>query len=235
MIYDVYEIGQTIFVPTVSSKSISVVCPDCAGAKIWNVSTPTGISTTITCPRCHGEKHEWLTPKRHETILEIAETTISEVSLRRRKKQDGTLANSIDYSTAPYIGHVTHERAYLSREEAQAAGEKMLAEHSTKEDERWRKERERDAERAGHDVLRALTDRANEKVGDLRDKVDRLREKMLDAIKSPNWDGPKLSTRSYGSPELTSQGMADWLGGMLRDCDLEDWTEEELHEAMCHC
>jgi hypothetical protein len=235
--FESFAIGDKIFVPSVRQKEVLVTCPDCLDEKAWTVSTPSGITKTIECPRCNGGKDNWLIPKRYEQTLEIKETTIAKVSIRSAKKyKSEEIAVSISYDTeAPYCGSVDHEKVYLTHEAAAEAGAIMMAEYTATEDKRWRENRERDEKRAGQDIITAIQSVANKDYKDLEYKVDQLREKMLDAIRYPNSNGPTLEKRLYGAPELTSQGLADWFSQMLRDCELEDWTENELHEALCHC
>lgn len=234
--FSAFAIGDTIFVPHVGQKEIEVQCPDCLGSKTWRISTPAGTSKEIACPRCGGGERSWLLPKRYERSLEIKETTVSEVNIRHgRHTRDSATFLSISYSTAPYIGHVDHAKAFGAREEAAAAGDVMMAKAAEREHEEWRKQREREEARAGHDIIQALNEEANRKLEFHKSNVEALREKLFDAIRYPTLYGPKINSRSYGGAEISSEAMAEWLQKLLGDAGLETWSESELHEAMCHC
>lgn len=234
--FDAFAVGETIFVPSVTQKEIPTQCPDCLGEKLWTITMPSGASRTIDCPRCEGGKRHWLLPTRHERTLEIKEAKVSEVTIRVRKAHKSEETHTgIDYRTEPYIGHVSHDRVHASREVALAAGERMLAADATKDEERWQEELKKVETRSGQDIITALQAEANAAKHALERKVDKLKEQMMEAIRYPTLYGPKFKTRSYGSPEITEQAMADWLGNMLSEADIEGWSEQELHEAMCSC
>ena len=55
------------------------------------------------------------------------------------------------------------------------------------------------------------------------------------AIRNPDFDGPKLRKGVFGNSEVTSEAMATWLNGIFSEADLDGWSEEEIHEATCHC
>lgn len=234
--FNAFAVGDTIFVPSVQQKEIEVQCPDCLGSKTWSISTPAGMSKEIPCPRCEGGARNWFFPKRYERSLEIQEVTVSEVSIRCRKhhKEDGVYTY-VEYSTSPYAGHIGTSRVFATHAEAAAAGELMMAEAADREHAEWKKEREREEARAGKDIIAVLQAKANDGRAALEANVAALREKLFDAIRYPSLYGPKLTHRSYGSTEITSQAMADWLQQLLGDAGLETWSETELHEAMCHC
>ena len=100
----------------------------------------------------------------------------------------------------------------------------------------WRKERERAKERAGQDIITALRSEAEKNTKEANEKIDTLKEKMLEAIQHPYSDGPKLSATYTGGPkELTSQALADWCNNLLQEADIEGWSESELHDVLCHC
>lgn len=231
---DAFEIGDKVFVPRITQEPIKEPCPDCLGENVWRVSLPSGLTSEVTCPRCHGHS-DWLMPRRYERTFKIDESTVGEVSIRRHKAHKGEdIYTSISYGTAPYIGHIDHKRAYRTREEAEAAAAVLIEEYEKDDNERARKERERTAERAGQDIIAALEMRANERFKALSGKIDDLKEKMLEAIRYPTLYGPKIRKTSY-STELTSEGMSEWLSGLLSEADIEGWSEAELHEALCQC
>ena len=235
--FDAFAVGETIFVASVHQKEIPTQCPDCLGEKQWAISMPSGVSRIIACPRCDGGKRHWLFPMRHERTLEVKEAKVSEVSIRCRKAHNSEkIHTGIDYSTEPYIGHVSHDRAHGSREAALVDGKRMLAADAKQEDERWREEREKVATRSGQDIVAALQAAANESVRDLQRNIAKLKEQMMEAIRYPTLYGPK-EVRAYPSatPRITEQTMADWLGNLLSEANIEGWSEQELHEAMCSC
>lgn len=234
--FDVFAIGDKVFVPRIFHKELPAEkCPDCLGAGTWHVSTPAGLSHDITCPRCNGKKDSnWLWPKRFELTLEISECTITEVSITRSQHKD-VITTNVRYNTAPYIGSLYDAKVYPTREEAEAAGEAMKIAEAEKKDTDYAKERERQIERAGQDIVTALRQAAGEKVTELEAQIERLKEKMMDAIRHPSLYGPKIKSSTYLGPEITSQAMADWLSEMLQEADIEGWSENELHEAMCSC
>jgi len=236
---DAYSIGTTIFVPRVwTTKSVEVECPDCRGEKKWIISTPSGMRQEIDCPRCDGGQRDWLKPKRIEVTTTIDETVIASVSISERKdRDDGETFVRITYDGSPYTGTISHERAFLTREAAELEAERLLAESEIRENAEWKRDRENANKRAGVSIVQALNEKAFEKYNSLDAKVTTLRERMLDAIRHPGLDGPKLSRplTSYGQPELTPEALATWLNGLLEEAELEGWTEEELHEATCHC
>lgn len=236
--FDAFAIGDTIFIPSVRQKDIPVTCPDCMGEKLWNISTPSGVSTTIGCPRCGGGEHNWLIPKRYERCVEINEAQIVGLSISYKKGyKSEELHTRIEYDTRPYIGGVNHDKAYLSREAAEIAGAALLADDEKSDHEVWRKERKRAQERAGQDILTAFRAEAEKHARALDQKIDKLKDEMREAIEYPSLYGPKLTrpTSSYSSPEITTQAMAEWCNHLLSEADIEGWSESELHEMSCHC
>lgn len=235
--FDAFAVGDTIFVPAVTQKEIPTQCPDCLGEKLWTITMPSGVSRTIDCPRCNGGKRSWLFPMRHERALQIREAKVSEVSIRCRKAYKSEEVDvDIDYNTAPYIGHVSHKSVHASREAALAAGDVMLAADATKDQTRWQEELDKVAKRSSQDIVTALQTAANESHRKLEAKIEKLKAEMMEAIQWPTLNGPQLKRAYTGGPEeITSQAMADWCSKLLSEADIDGWSEQELHEAMCSC
>lgn len=241
--FETLSIGDTVFVPHITTKEVEVECPDCLGEKLWTILMPSGQSRTIDCPRCQGGKELWLIPKRYERALEVKEVTISRISVEQRrpysstkKDADKEIWTSICYETTPSVGgSVRHELAHRTRAEAEAAGALLLEKQESVASEAWKDELARREKRAGMDIVRALQASANEKFDRLEAGLDKLRENLLEAVRYPTLYGPKTTKRIYGGEELTGQNLADWLNQQFSKADLDGWTEEELHEAMCQC
>lgn len=49
-----YQIGQTIYASHTESEQRLHDCPDCLGAKVWQITSPAGETHTVKCPRCGG-------------------------------------------------------------------------------------------------------------------------------------------------------------------------------------
>lgn len=233
------SVGTTVYIPSVTTKHVPVVCPDCRDEHKWLISTPSGHKREIDCPRCHGgtTTYEWLRPRRHERTLVIAECVITEASVRQRRdhKDASTVHTSVHYAVSPGLGSIYPDRIFTSRDLAEEAGAKLLAADAERENEDWRKELKRGEDRAGMDIMAALEAKAFSKQKALSSNIDTLRDKMLEAIRYPTLYGPKLARRSYGGDELTSQALADWLNGLLNAANLDGWSESDLHEALCDC
>lgn len=208
------------------------------GQKKWTVTTPSGVCREITCPRCGGDERSWLKPNRREYTLGIIEAEIKSINIECHTRGGGGPRTLIRYETTPFFGTLYHDgrqMVHLTREAAEAAGAIALKESKEREPSEWEQENERRASYAGQNILDALKAEADHKFKELDEKVDSLRQKMLDTIRCPSIDGPQLSKPSYGSPELTTQSLGEWLNGLLCEADLEGFSEEELHEAGYHC
>lgn len=232
-------IGTTVYVPHVVGKEHILPCPDCKGEHVWIISTPGGMRTEIACPRCRGgdKNYEFLRPKTYIRTMEIKECTISEASIRqKRDHQDAAKVHTwVSYDTAPYVGTLRPEHVFLSRADAEAAGVAMIAADEAKENTQRDEDDARNRARAGVDIIRALQALADEKRVKIEKKVERLRDAMMDAIRYPYTRGPKKTSKVYGGDEITPQNMAEWLNKMLDEADLETFSEDEIHEATCHC
>lgn len=197
-----------------------------------------GAPREIDCPRCKGGKsgYEFLRPKRYERILEINEYVISEISIRRMKSHNSDdVRTHISYTTSPYSGSTSPDKIFTDRDSAAVAGDAMMVADATRTETEWDKDQKRAEAMAGVDILAAFQMQANKATDDLKDKIERLRQAMMDAIKYPYGDGPKLSKPTYGSAEITSQAMAEWCNGLLDHAGIDGWSEGELHEALCDC
>ena len=232
-------IGTTIYVPSLVRQEHMLPCPDCKGEHVWIISTPGGMRTEIACPRCKGggKAYEFLRPTTYVRTMEIKESTISEARIRqKRDHQDAAKVHTwVDYDTAPYAGTLRPEHVFLTRAEAEVAGAAMIAADEAKENTQRAEDEARNKARAGIDIVQVLQSRADEKRSKLEAKIERLRDAMMDAIKFPYTSGPKKTSKSYGGDEITPQNMAEWLNKMLDEADLETFSEDEIHEATCHC
>jgi hypothetical protein len=235
--FDTFAVGDTVFVPRVHSKDIDVTCPDCLGENQWVISTPSGISRTIDCPRCMGGKRDyaWMKPKRYERTLEIQELKITEVCITSRKAHNrDEVDTSISYQLAG--GWSMQRRGlYLTRAEAEVAGAALLAEGVKEEHASYLAELKKNEERSAMDIIRAFESKAYERARALDEKIERLKEKMMDAVKYPSLNGPKVTRRSYGGDEITPHSLLEWMQELLSEADIDGWSEEEVHEATCHC
>jgi hypothetical protein len=239
MMPETLSIGTTVYVPQIETKKIRTPCPDCNDEGKWSVSTPGGVlQREITCPRCHGGKYgyDWLLPVRYERTIEIREGKITQVSVRQQKSHNSDdIHEHISYDTAPYLGSLSPGKVFVSRDAAEAAGADMLTADATREQSEWDRDRKRDEVRAGIDIIQALDKRANERANKLDEKIERLRDKMLDAIRYPSLYGPKITQKSWGGSELTPQNLAEWLNKLLEEADFETLSEEQIREATCDC
>lgn len=237
-LFETLSIGDVVFIASITTEQIDVPCPDCQGEKLWTISMPSGISRTIACPRCGGGENNWLHPKRQEHAIKITEATISGVRLEHHPAhaaKSGETQTSIRYATAPYAGDIPQERIYRTRAEAEAAGAAMLEKAVTESRRRWLEDMERSNRRAGLDIVTVLKESADQKYAELDERLDKLRENLLEAVRYPTLYGPKTTKRIYGGDELTGQNLADWLNQQFMKVDLDGWTDEELHEALCSC
>jgi hypothetical protein len=231
----IFNVGDTVYVPAVEYTEERVRCPDCLGEGTWIVSTPSSLhSMTIACPRCKGGAIDWLLPRKRTAKTKIAEVRVSEVTVRERGHK-GEVHTSVTYGTSPYSGWIDRNGAFRTHEEAETAAALLMVEHEGKEKSDWEKERERELERAGRKIVDALNDAANERASGLEQKISKLKEEMLGAIRWPTIDGPKITTKSYGGPEILAGDLAEWLNGLLNEADIVGISEEEIHEATCHC
>lgn len=231
--FEALPIGTTIFVPSIESKTIEVECPDCKGTKYWHVYAGKQ-NFMIDCPRCDGGKCDWLKPKRHEYAAKVEETTVKSVRIEsgRAHGSETETYTRIYYETSPYMGSISEP--YITREAAEAAAEIKLQQALEREQSDWDKDRERDAKRAGMEIVRVIEARASRNAQALQDKIDSLKRAMLDAIR--DGDGPELRRPYSGAaPEMTPQAIADFLANILSEANINGFTEDELHEAMCHC
>jgi hypothetical protein len=238
MMPETLSVGTTVYVPSITHKEVIMDCPDCRGEHKWIIRTPSGHSHTIECPRCKGGKsgYEFLRPKRYERTLEIHERVICEVEVRQRKDhKTEDVRTHIAYTTSPHSGSLYPDKIFTSRDAAEDAGAAMMIEDAKREKAEWEKDQKRAEDRAGLDVMAALQSRADKATADLNSKIERLREAMMEGIKYPHGDGPKLTKTYGGNSELTSQSLAEWCNELLSEADLETWSEEDLHEALCHC
>lgn len=230
-------VNTTVYVPSIETKAIPVTCPDCDGRGTWTVIM--GRRTAeVTCPRCYGRSdREFLAPRRFERVLKITEHVITEATVRhRRDHQDKEVVRtSIDYSLAPYSGNTRPESVFLTREEAEARGAELLVEDEKREHEEWRKKLKLTEERAGMDIVRALQARADKTSKEWKDKIDRLRAKLLEAIAFPSLYGPEIKRDVLGVYEVKSQSLATWINELLEEAGIDTLSEEEIHEATCHC
>jgi hypothetical protein len=235
--FEAFAVGDTVFIPSVKRIEIPVKCPDCHGTKYWHVYiTGADKRRMIECPRCKGGKdgYDFLIPKRYEHKVEIVEAKITEVKIKvGRKYQSEEIATTISYETNPHSGCLQEGRCCATREQAETVGQVLLEASIENEDKRYSEARQRDEERAGRDILAALSAHANQNYKELEAKVEKLREKMLEAIS--NEEGPEISKPSYGSPEISADSLASWLEELLSSADLPGFSESELHEAKCHC
>jgi hypothetical protein len=228
---DVFDIGTAAYSPHVANKKVKTQCPDCLGEKSWTITMPSGVRRKMACPRCDGD-HIYL-PHRYERTLEIREITITNVEVRWSTYR-GDLSRSVRYETTPACYGLSEKNTFLTREEAEAAGAILLAEAVKDDESEWREEVKRAAEQSGQKILTVFRNNAERKAKKLEEKIDTLRDKMLEAIKFPSLYGPKVTSRTY-SVEITAQNMADWFSQMLSESDIEGWSDEELHEALCQC
>ena len=239
MMPDTLSIGTTVYVPQIETKKIRMPCPDCNDEGKWSISTPAGLlQLEITCPRCHGDKHgyDWLLPVRYERTVEIREGKIIAASVHQRKSHSSDdVHEHISYDTAPYLGSLPPAKVFTSRDAAEAAGAEMMIADAKRERSEWDMDRKRDEARAGLDIIQAFDKRANERAKKLDDKIEALREKMLEAIQYPSLDGPKITQKTGGGPELTPQNLAEWLNKLLEEADIETMSEEQIREATCDC
>lgn len=238
MMPETLSVGTSVYVPTIKTTDIMLECPDCRGEHKWIVSTPSGHSHTIDCPRCKGgdRRYEFLRPKRRERTLAILEAKICEVTVHQRADdKTGEVKVSVTYRTAPYLGHYSAERVFSVLDDAEKAGRAMIEADVNREKAEWEKEDKHAEARAGLHIMAALQARADEKRKSLDEKIEALRDKMLEAIKYPSLYGPSITRRSFGADELTPAALAEWLDTMLTDAGLDGWSESEIHEATCHC
>ena len=233
--FDAFKVGDTVYKPRVHHKRVPVTCPDCNDQRTWRVMSATD-EFTITCPRCEGGKYDFQQPHRTELTLDIEETQVIEVTIRQRENYKAPgVGTWIDYTLKGH-GSGSQDSVFATRDLAQARGEEMLAKHAAEEDQRWAKERERIVKYAGETLMRVLIEKANVSKNELETKLDDLKERFLEAIRDPGWSGPKIK-RAYSGAlgEITSEAMAEWLNGIFSEANLDGWSEEEIHEATCHC
>lgn len=232
--FDVFKVGDTVYVFRVEDKRVPVVCPDCQDTRKWTVRTPAGDTWDVTCPRCNGAKYEFQQPHRLSTQLTVETATINEISIRQRKRHKGEEVDTwVEYN---FTGGTYRkaERVFATAVEAEAAGQDEMAKELTKDEERWKAERERVAKYAGETLLDVVRAQAQQEKKDIEGKLDDLKERFLEAIKDPDYHGPKIKKGTY-SAEITSEAMASWLNGIFDEAGLQGWSEEEIHEATCHC
>lgn len=230
-------VNTTVYVPSIETKAIPVTCPDCDGRGTWTVIM--GRRTAeVTCPRCQGKTNsEYLTPRRFERVLKVTEHVIAEATVRQRRDHvdKATVRTTIDYSLAPYSGNTRPESVFLTREEAESRGAELLIEDEKREHEEWRKNLKLTEERAGMDIVWALQARADKTSKEWESKVNRLREKLLEAVAFPSLYGPEIKRDVLGVYEVKSQSLAAWFNGLLEEAGIDTLSEEEIHEATCHC
>lgn len=239
--FETLDIGTPVFLPSVKRKEIEVECPDCHGAKTWHVYTGNRQSFNVPCPRCtrDGHEYDWLRPKRYETEIVITEATISDIIVKRGKlryKSDD-IETEIRYRVDTDRGH-HHEYEwnkdlFLDRGLAEAKGQELFEADQAREKTEWEKELDRNKERARYTILNAMAMHYSGRRKEIEAKIEKLREKMLQAISED--DGPEITKNTYSAPHIASADLAEWLGELLSEADIEGWTEQELHEAMCHC
>ena len=239
--FDIFKVGDTVYAPSVDHKRVPVTCPDCNDKRTWRVITAAN-RFTITCPRCNGAQYDWQQPHRTELTLEIREYVVHGVSIdweRHRDVGEG-LVTRVRYSLyngEKYAGNgFGASSVFPSREAAEAAGSEMLAKHAAEEDKRWAEQRERVAKSAGETVVQVISEKANASKKEIERKLDDLKERLTSAIRHPSLYGPKLRKEgAFGSYEITSETMAEWLNELFSEAGLDGWSEEEIHEATCHC
>jgi hypothetical protein len=236
--FDAFAVGDTVYIPKVKAEEIEVPCPDCGDGGTWTITTASGMSRTIPCPRCAaGSGYAWMKPKRYDRKLVIDEITIRKVKITTgypHKSEE--IETSISYSATAHGHGYRADEVYRTREEAEAAGAVLLAEDAKRCDERWLAELTKHEERSGQDIVRVLQAHARERAEALESKIEKLKEKMLDAVKYPSLYGPKLTRPWSGAAEeLTATSLAAWLNNLLEAAEIGCWSEEELHEATCHC
>ena len=234
--FDAFAVGDTIFVPRITQKEVEMPCPDCLGKKgKWHLHLPSGAHVSIDCLRCGAGDNKWLLPRRYERALQIDEMKINEVSIRCRAAHKGEGTDTTIYYQTQGGGSVYPDKVFTTHEAAVIAGELMLEDAEEKGYAEWEKELARSETRSRQGILAAMSAKYSTQSKAVEDKIDRLKAKMLEAIQYPTLYGPKLSKKSYGAPEITSQSLADWLGELLSEADIDGWTEQEMHEAMCEC
>jgi hypothetical protein len=233
--FDVFKVGDEVYVYRVEHERVPVPCPDCSDTRKWKVTTPAGDSWEITCPRCNGAKYDFQQPHCIEAKLKVEAVTISEISIRQRKRYQGEEIDTWVEYTFKGGTYRKADRVFATHEEADAAGQVEMAKDLTADEKRWKEERERVAKYAGETLLDVVRAQARQEKKGLEDKLDALKEGFLEAIRNPDFDGPELRKGVFGSSEITSAAMAEWLNGIFSEAELDGWTKEEIHEATCHC
>lgn len=236
--FDAFKVGDTVYVYKIEHVRVPVPCPDCKDTRTWTVTTKAGDTWDVTCPRCNGAKYDFQQPHRLATKLEVLPAVVSEVTIRQRKHYNADeIGTWIDYNLKQDKTsiHRRNDGVFATEEDARAAGEAEMVRDLTKDKQRWQEKRERVAKYASATVLDAVMGKGFQAKRDIEDKLEKLKEGFLEAIKSPDFDGPKLRKGVFGNPEITSEAMAEWLNGIFSEAELDGWSEEEIHEATCHC
>lgn len=226
--FSALALGTIVYVPRVTTTEIEMPCPDCNGTHVWHISSPSGMKREIECPRCKGGQYKWLIPKRHEYTLLIEEESVLGTDINQRVphgKEEAVF--TVRYKTNHYNSRDEAE-LFLTREEAEAAGVKLLAEVETKWGKDYVEKLKRDEAQANLKIVEVLKEQADRKYEELKGKIDELKSGMYRAIEYPELYGPVVKHSS-----ISAQAMTTWLTELLSAADIEGWSEEELAEHGC--
>src|SRR5262249_38166076 len=158
----------------------------------------------------------------------IKEYVITEVLVRHSKwGADKEPTTIIEYTAKGT--HLSRSAIFLTRQEAETAGAGLMAQAPDK----WRppngKGEKEDRKRGGMAIVEALDHIANERARKLRESIETLKEKMMDAVRYSYTEGPKVTRRTYGADEITAQNLLEFFQKLLSEADIDGWSEEEIH------
>lgn len=173
-----FELGATVYRPTLETVKRSVECPDCHGTGKWEARSPAGDTYEIACPRCNpfGSGARSLTWREYTPYVE----PFTVGAIEKVINEDGEKVQYMAFKSGGMT--VKHTEVFATSEEAHARAVEIVADVAEKRGD-WKKKRDLVEQLRHLNFKDAEIEAAKREARDAGQELDDLRAKICEAIR----------------------------------------------------